>query len=91
MTMIHFRPTTLDLAVPTQWWWLSWLSWLPPLSWLPWVLMALEAIIVLVAAGRVWARRARQRRWQVGARWVTILAPPQPHPEPPRVRWRLVG
>ena len=57
------------------------------LSWLPWVLMALEAVTVLTAAGQVWVRRARQRRWQVGARLVTILAPPQPDPDGAAALW----
>ncbi len=54
---------------------------------LPWVLVVLEAVIVLAAVGQVWVRRARQQRWQVGARLVTILAPPQPDPDGAAALW----
>ena len=59
-------------------------SWLPLL---PWVLVVLEAVTVLAAVGQVWVRRARQQRWQVGARLVTILAPPQPDPDGAAALW----
>jgi hypothetical protein len=85
---VHRQPT-LDPALLTPWSWPSWSpSWLL-LLWLllPWVLVALETVIILAAVARMGVRRARQQRWQVGARLVTILAPPQTAPDGAAALW----